>query len=163
MGETKAMNIASDDEAEALRSVLFGRSVVAVKMVENGPEMERWGPHVQGEVHLDDGTVLLLAGHVGGCSCSAGDYDLTRLNDMPINGITNVTVEVDTSRIDERWGEGPQTYSIFVMAQDERFELAAFDGSDGNGYYGTGFWFSVVAPGSSRTRASGKSTEQRRG
>lgn len=35
------------------------------------------------------------------------------------------------------------TYRIFVLAQDQRFELAAFDGDDGNGYYGTGFWFTV--------------------
>ncbi len=131
------------DDVDALREALFGRSVVAVKM-----ESEHkcgYGEVGQGEVHLDDGTVLVLAGHIGGCSCSAGDYDLTDLNTMPINGITNVEVEVDDSKVGE-YGEGEQTYNIFVLAKDERIRLASFEGSDGNGYYGTGFWFSVVRP-----------------
>ena len=37
-------------------------------------------------------------------------------------------------------------YKIFVLAQDQRFALAEFEGDDGSGYYGTGFWFKVLAP-----------------
>jgi hypothetical protein len=130
------------DDVEALRSALAGRSVVAVKMVEDAEEtVGKWGPQVEGEVHLDDGRVLKLAGNE--CACSAGEYNLTQLNDMPINGIMDVAVEVDDAGVDED-GEGPQTYRLFVLAQDERIELATFDGDDGNGYYGTGFWFTVA-------------------
>lgn len=134
------------DDVEALRSALAGRSVVAVKMIETTDEtIGKWGPQLEGEVHLDNGQILKLAGNGPDCACSAGEYTLSQLNDMPINGIMDVEVAVDDSRIDE-YGEGPQTYRLFVLAQDERIELATFDGDDGNGYYGTGFWFSVAEP-----------------
>lgn len=110
---------------DALREALFGRSVVTVTIDDD----------YEGRVLLDDGTELILDGNVG-CSCGGGDYSLTQLNDMPINGITNVEVVVDEH------GNG-LTYRLFVIAQDERFELATFDGDDGSGYYGTGFWFTV--------------------
>ena len=47
----------------------------------------------------------------------------------------------------EKIGSGTRlTYRVFVLAQDERFELATFDGDDGSGYYGSGFWFTVKEP-----------------
>jgi hypothetical protein len=33
---------------------------------------------------------------------------------------------------------------VFVLAFNGCTELAAFEGDDGNGYYGTGFWFQVA-------------------
>ena len=120
----------SHDDTDDLRAALFGRSVVSVH--DYSPE---------GRVLLDDGTELILQGNEGGCSCGGGDYSLTQLNDMPINGITNVEVDVEGHGNDTRL-----TYRIFVLAQDERFELATFDGDDGSGYYGSGFWFTVNAP-----------------
>lgn len=140
------------EDVDALRAALVGRSVVAVRLTPDATEtVGEWGPTLQGEVYLDDGQVLKLAGNGPECACSAGEYDLTRLNDMPINGITDVQVEVDSSRVDPKWGEGPQVYQLFVLAQDDRIELAAFEGDDGNGYYGTGFWFSVAGSQSSTT------------
>ena len=124
----------SHDDTDDLRAALFGRSVVSVQTDEDDYNPE-------GRVLLDDGTELILQGNEGGCSCGGGDYALTRLNDMPINGITNVEVDV------EKIGSGTRlTYRIFVLAQDERFELATFDGDDGSGYYGSGFWFTVKEP-----------------
>jgi hypothetical protein len=134
----------SYEDVDALRAALFGRSVVAVKMGSEQEQFGPYGPNVQGEVHLNDGTVLLLAGNGPNCSCSAGDYDLVRLNEMPINGITDVDIDIDIDGLNE-YGEGLQTYRIFVLAFGGRFELAAFEGDDGNGYYGTGFWFNVAA------------------
>ncbi len=120
--------IYTQEDVDTLRNTLIGRSVATVQLDRS----------LQGKVVLNDGTELILGGNEGGCSCGAGDYELVRLNDMPINGITNVEVDV------EETGEyGEATYRIFVLAQDERFELAAFDGDDGNGYYGTGFWFTI--------------------
>ena len=123
----------SHDDTDALREALFGRSVVSVQIGDDDCSPE-------GRVLLDDGTELILQGNEG-CSCGGGDYALTRLNDMPINGITNVEVDVEEIGSDTRL-----TYRIFVLAQDQRFELAAFEGDDGSGYYGTGFWFTVKEP-----------------
>lgn len=129
-------------DVEDLKAVLVGRSVVGVQLGGELPASPSLYEPTQGTVTLDDGSVLLLGGNVGGCSCGAGDYDLTRLNDMPINGITNVEVVAD-----HHGGYSDTfTYRIFVLAQDQRFELAAFDGDDGSGYYGTGFWFTVQRP-----------------
>jgi hypothetical protein len=34
---------------------------------------------------------------------------------------------------------------VFILAQGlGPVELAAFEDDDGNGYYGTGFWFSII-------------------
>lgn len=126
-----------------LRAALIGRSVTAVQLGGELPSPDRYIT-AQGKVTLDDGTELLLGGNEGGCICGAGDYVLTQLNDMPINGITNVEV-VDEHTGDDQW-DMARTYRIFVLAQDQRFELATFEGDDGNGYYGTGFWFSVLRP-----------------
>jgi hypothetical protein len=35
-------------------------------------------------------------------------------------------------------------YQIFVYADNEMINVATFTGSDGNGYYGSGFTFEVV-------------------
>lgn len=125
-----------------LRDALIGRSVVSVQLGGDLPEVGY--DRAQGKITLDDGTELLLAGNDGGCICGAGDFELTRLNDMPINGITNVEIGYEDRGYAEP--EPPEVYRIFVLAQDERFELATIEGDTGNGYYGTGFWFSVVRP-----------------
>jgi hypothetical protein len=88
---------------------------------------------------LDNGTRLTLEGHDGGCACSAGCYDLTVLN-----GVDNVITKVDL--VDNPGGDdldGDGTYRIFVFAGDERINLATFEGTDGNGYYGTGYSIEV--------------------
>jgi hypothetical protein len=126
----------------ALRTALVGRSVVSVLRREGEGDYSELGGRVsvgwvEGEVHLDDGTVLLLAGNDGCGGCLNGHYSLTLLNEMPINGIMDVQVVIEDGM--------PDRYSIFVLAQDTRIELAAFEGYD-NGWYGTGFWFGVVAP-----------------
>lgn len=141
---SEALNIrsADDEDIDALRAALIGRSVVAVRKVD-GPKLE-YGINTEGEVILDNGDVLRLAGNVGGCSCSAGDYELTALNDMPINGITNVEVAYEDVGADLYEPDG--VYRIFVLAFGGKFELARFDGGDGNGSYGTGFWMQVVKP-----------------
>lgn len=88
---------------------------------------------------LDDGTLLQLAGNDGCGGCSSGWYDLTELNEVD-NIITKVKF-VDESDGDGRSGSG--FYAIFVYAANKRINLARFEGSDGNGYYGTGYTVSV--------------------
>lgn len=85
---------------------------------------------------LDDGTVLRLIGNDGGCSCNAGCYDLSLLNGTN-NIITNV--DFDDSPTGDEHGIGEGTYRIFVFADNKTINLATFVGTDGNGYYGTGY------------------------
>ena len=135
-------------DAERLRSLLFGRKVVRAEVRDENPTRYDAGP--TGFLTLDDGTVLKLWGNDGGCACSAGCYPLTVLNTWD-NAITNVEVEerpddesacpvCDRYSCDHKRDAG--WYRIFVVAED-RHLLASFEGSDGNGYYGTGWWLSV--------------------
>lgn len=91
---------------------------------------------------LDSGALLTLEGNDGGCVCGAGDYELTALNEVD-NVITKVEF-VDDPDDDSRPENG--RYEIFVFADNERINLATFEGSDGNGYYGTGYSIKVRVP-----------------
>lgn len=97
---------------------------------------------------LDDGTVIKVIGN-GGCGgCPSGNYDLSVLNGAD-NAITAVEfdyaphsdADVD---IDDEAGSG--YYRIFVYAENQKINLMQFDGTDGNGYYGTGFEILVRRP-----------------
>lgn len=91
---------------------------------------------------LDDGRQLRFVGNDGGCACYAGCYDLTELN-----GVDNIITAVEFA--DDPAGddlEGGGSYRIFVFADNQKVNLATFEGSDGNGYYGTGYAVVVVEP-----------------
>jgi len=98
---------------------------------------------------LDNGVLIKAIGHRGGCACSAGDYDLSVLN-----GVDNIVTKVefdyspagdyDRAPSDNPHPDDPEDlwtgyYRIFVYAENQRINLMQVDGSDGNGYYGTGF------------------------
>lgn len=106
---------------------------------------------------LSDGTVLQIVPNEGGCSCGAGDYELTELNEVE-NIITNVELVESSAPCNSTYCsdvegscycETDQSYEIFVLAGDRRINLLRIDGNDGNGYYGTGFWIKVVTPSAS--------------
>lgn len=90
---------------------------------------------------LDNGKLLTLEGHDGGCACTAGCYDLTELNGCD-NIITRVELINDPDD-DSGRGSGRGVYEIFVYADNERINLARFEGTDGNGFYGTGYTIRV--------------------
>lgn len=93
-------------------------------------------------LRLDDGTVLYLPDTDGGCACSAGCYDLTELN-----GVDNIITRVEFN--DDPAGDGEDgegLYQIFVYADNVKVNLATWSGSDGNGYYGTGYSITVKTP-----------------
>lgn len=138
---------------ERMKELLVGRTIVETTISEEKPEPYTSGP--TGRLVLDDGTRLKLWGNDGGCSCGAGCYPLEKLN--PVDGvITNVEI------VEEPSGDGSPCkicgqkycsheyeeghYTIFVVAEDKRLELAKFTGDDGSGYYGTGWWIQVEAP-----------------
>lgn len=104
---------------------------------------------VDGEhIRLDDGTVIKAIGHDGGCACSAGCYDLAVLNGVD-NVITNVEYDYRpasdygtpgrSGHPDDPDDEYDGYYRVFVYADNQQINLMQFNGSDGNGYYGTGF------------------------
>lgn len=122
---------------ERLRELLFGRKIV---FAEKFSSYSADNNYAEGRLTLDDGTVLLVAGNEGCGGCTSGHYWLSVLNTVD-NAITNVIVE---ETFDGRYEEDG-TYQIFVIAEDHNQHLVAqFDGSDGNGYYGTGYWISVL-------------------
>lgn len=127
MAETREFR--ETDETE-IRNLLMGRTVRKV---------------TDDTVILDDGTVLKLVPNEGGCACSAGDYELTELNECPDNAIMSVEFE-ETN--ESEYGEGPRNFKVFVLAADRRIKLWEIDGDDGNGYYGTGYTIEVKGAGS---------------
>jgi hypothetical protein len=123
MSETRTY---SEQDEQAISDLLMGHSVTVV------------GESV---LRLDDGTELDIIPNEGGCACLAGDYELTALN-----GIENIITRVELTEEDDGHDEGDRSYRIFVYAGDERVNLVEIDGSDGNGYYGTGYEIRVRAP-----------------
>lgn len=105
---------------------------------------------------LDDGTVIKAIGNDGGCACNAGCYDLAVLNGVE-NVITDVefdyrpgddfTVKTELSgHPDDPTDEWTGYYRVFVYAANEKINLMQFDGTDGNGFYGTGFEILIRDP-----------------
>lgn len=139
-------------DEDRLKELLVGKSVVKAEIRDEPPERYESGP--TGYLTLSDGTVVKVWGNDGGCACSAGCYPLADLNEVE-NVITNVKVDAHPDDGDvtcEVCGklycyeheEQQGYYRIFVWAEDKKLKLASFEGSDGNGYYGTGWWLSVV-------------------
>ncbi len=128
-GPTEPTTTYSHHQQDDITALLLGRTVTKVD---------------EDTLRLDDGRVLKLKGNDGGCSCSDGDYDLTELN-----GTDNVITKVEfddnpdfDGRFVDEYDEGGY-YRIFVYADNKKINLATFSGSDGNGYYGTGYQIEV--------------------
>lgn len=151
MGDTEYM-----PTQERVAELLLGKTITEARVTKERPD--RWSnANPVGYLTLSDGTHLKVWGNDGGCACSAGCYPLAHLAKVD-NIITNVEVEErpdgddisDPCRTcgdplcftDEHDNVGH--YRIFVFAGDERINLASFEGSDGNGYYGTGWWLEVT-------------------
>jgi hypothetical protein len=138
---------------DRLRELLVGKSIVTAEVLDESPGEDSYATGPTGVLTLSDGTALKVWGNDGGCACSAGCYPLSHLAACE-NVITNVQVEERPDGDDVpcrtcgkdycyEHGEGDGYYRVFVFAIDERINVASFDGSDGNGYYGTGWWLSV--------------------
>lgn len=127
-----------DDKIAAL---LVGRKIVHAEMNGEYIGVEgRYNGVPEGLLVLDDGTKLYLTGNDGGCGCSAGCYPLSEVSKVD-NIITSAGVY---SSPDDDYDPGEGVYQIFVLADNEKVNVATFEGSDGNGYYGTGFHVTVV-------------------
>lgn len=118
-------------DTDGIATLLVGHKIVGVEIDPTDPQF--------GTLTLDDGTVLEIQGNEG-CACAAGNYYITSLATCD-NIITNVEV-VDTIVGDSHWEEDHK-YQIFVYTAHEQIAAVEIDGTDGNGYYGTGFWIGV--------------------
>jgi hypothetical protein len=124
-------NLDESDESE-IRALLLGRTVTKV----DGDSLL-----------LDDGTTMTIHPNEGCGGCSAGWYNLTELNECPVNAIMAVEFNNGESPGEDfGWGATEQySYRVFVLAADRRIKLWQVDGDDGNGCYGTGYWIEIAA------------------
>lgn len=112
-------------QQEQIKDLLLGRTVT--KVADNS-------------LILDDGTILRIHPNEGCGGCSSGWYDISELNDCPVNAIMNV----EFSEEEQENGYDDYVYRIFVLAENQRIKLLEVEGSDGNGYYGSGYWIEIV-------------------
>lgn len=111
------------DEA-GIRELLLGHKVT--KVLEN-------------VLVLDNGATLQFEGNMGCAGCASGNYELSELN-----GADNVITAVNLVNDPAGDGyEGSGIYRIFVVADHTVINLATFEGTDGNGWYGTGYTIDV--------------------
>jgi hypothetical protein len=90
---------------------------------------------------LDNGIILKVVANEGCGGCSNGWYSITKLNEVD-NAITNVEFVCD-GYVEDKENYDNTSYKIFVFCEDTRIKLLQVDGSDGNGYYGTGYTIKV--------------------
>ncbi|MBD9053233.1 MAG: hypothetical protein EGR23_06430 [Holdemanella biformis] len=90
---------------------------------------------------LDNGVLLYINPNVGCGGCTSGNYYLEHIRSVN-NAITNVEFveEYDDNNYHYKH------YKIFVIADGLTTELLDVYGTDGNGYYGTGYTIDVCIP-----------------
>lgn len=89
---------------------------------------------------LDNGVVLQINPNIGCGGCESGNYYLEHIASVN-NAITNVEFVEEFE--DDCYYEH---YKIFVIADGMTTELLDVYGTDGNGYYGTGYTIDVYIP-----------------
>ena len=89
---------------------------------------------------LDNGVVLQINPNIGCGGCESGNYYLEHIASVN-NAITNVEFVEEFE--DDCYYEH---YRIFVIADGMTTELLDVYGTDGNGYYGTGYTIDVYMP-----------------
>lgn len=113
----------NETQKDEITALLVGRKVIKV---------------ADDTLELDDGRRLRFEGNADCCAY----YDLTELN-----GVDNIITKVeflDDPAGDEYPDEATGTYKIFVYADNAKINLATFEGTDSNGYYGTGYSIDIV-------------------
>lgn len=86
---------------------------------------------------LDNGVVLQINPNIGCGACESGNYYLEHISSVN-NAITNVEFVEEFE--DDCYYEH---YKIFVIADGMTTELLDVYGTDGSGYYGTGYTIDV--------------------
>lgn len=140
----KTWNYYDETDQQRISELLVGRRIVKAEVGEfKRPDLEKvWNEDASGRLTLDNGTQLYVVPNDGCGGCSNGHYALTSLAAFD-NVITSVRLEAeDQSKDGGVWHVEPEyRYRIYVVADGYADEHVALqiDGSDGNGYYGTGY------------------------
>ena len=135
-----------EEPAEAVEA-LVGHRIVAI--TRNRPPRRDLGTlGTLGDLAsltLDNGTVVELIGHDGGCAYASGCYTLDELAALPEVDHIITAVEFNDDDVDDNDSlEMAGTYRVFIFAEDRRIQLASFEGWAGNGcWYGTGYLIRV--------------------
>lgn len=109
------------DEEERIRDLLLYRKIVKVS----------WDT-----ICLDNGIELEICPNKGCGGCCSGWYELVELNGCD-NAITNVEFSCDDICDENSYND--LSYKIFVYAENKKLKILQVDGTDGNGYYGSGY------------------------
>lgn len=131
MKKDRTLNECNENE---IKELLIGHKIVAD---ENNDSLI-----------LDNGVVLQINPNIGCYGCESGNYYLEHIASVN-NAITNVEfVNYYEDNDDDYYNEYDdyQHYKIFVIADGMTTELLDVYGTDGNGYYGTGYTIDVYIP-----------------
>lgn len=131
MKKDRTLNECNENE---IKELLLGHKIVAD---ENNDSLI-----------LDNGVVLQINPNVGCYGCESGNYYLQHIASVN-NAITNVEFVNDYEVNDDDYYDEEdyyQHYRIFVIADGMTTELLDVYGTDGNGYYGTGYKIDVYIP-----------------
>lgn len=110
---------------DQLKSALIGHRIIKIDT----------NRHI---ITLDNNSMLHFIANRGCGGCCSGNYDITEFNPNIVdNVITNVTLSERDSDDPDSWRD--KIYEIFVFAENQEMKLLSCEGSDGNGYYGTGY------------------------
>lgn len=131
MDEYKQIARLDECDEKEIKELLIGRKVKVIG--DNGQ---------QATLELDNGLILEVLANEGCGGCSNGWYSIWNLNNVD-NAITNVEFECDDLNPTEENDYSDTSYKIFVFCEDTRINLLDVSGSDGNGYYGTGYSITV--------------------
>ncbi len=126
--QNKELKVLDQDNKKDIKALLLGHKITKV---------------AEDQILLDDGTLVKIVPNEGGCSCASGDYSLTDLNEVD-NIITAVDV-VEEAIPDDEW-DGLTGYRVYVIAEDKKIRLFSVEGTDGSGYYGTGYELFIREP-----------------
>lgn len=127
--------VLSQHDEETVRDLLVGRTV---KVTE------------EGNLILDNGKLIEVQPNSGCWSCPSGNFHVETLNDVE-NVITDVKLLESNEAFSEAHSNADKIYSIFVYTagfnhnQENRKTLLTIEGSDGNGFYGTGYTLHVTS------------------
>ena len=119
----------SECNEDKAKELLIGRKIVEVK---NGNSFI-----------LDNGMMLYVEPNNGCGGCSSGNYWIENIAKVN-NAITNVWLDVEYSKND--YTDADTHYKIYVIADGIQTEILDVYGTDGNGYYGTGYEINVYVP-----------------
>lgn len=131
MKKDRTLNECNENE---IKELLLGHKIVAD---ENNDSLI-----------LDNGVVLQINPNIGCYGCESGNYYLEHIASVN-NAITNVEFVNDYEVNDDDYYDEEdyyQHYRIFVIADGVTTELLDVYGTDGNGYYGTGYTIDVYIP-----------------